>query len=227
MKLPREKIIEDGVDSLSDSELLAIMLGSGTKDYDVFTMSEQLIKDYGLSGLFRMSYKELSKLQGIKKAKASKIMAIFEISRRVMHEEQEKVSINDAKSLFEYVYPSYYGMKKEVLMVIGVDSKLKIINEKKYTSDSYSEIHVSLKDLIKDIISMDPYGVFLIHNHPGGNINPSNQDISYTMDLGTVLKNLNILLLDHLIISLDKYYSFSNKGSLNGIPYWFIFLFPL
>ena len=219
MKLPREKIIEDGVDSLSDSELLAIMLGSGTKDYDVFTMSEQLIKDYGLSGLFRMNYKELSKLQGIKKAKASKIMAIFEISRRVMREEQEKVSIIDAKSLFEYVYPSYYGMKKEVLMVIGVDSKLKIINEKKYTSDSYSEIHVSLKDLIKDIISMDPYGVFLIHNHPGGNINPSNQDIRYTMDLGTVLKNLNILLLDHLIISLDKYYSFSNKGSLNGIPY--------
>ena len=227
MKLPREKIIEDGPNTLTDSELLAIMLSSGTKEEDVFKMSERLIKDFGFSGLINMNYNELSKIQGIKMAKASKLMAIFEIARRVMAEEKEKKEIIDAKSLYEYVYPYYYGIKKELLIVIGVDSKLRIIKEKKYTSDSYNEINVPLKELIKDIISMDPYGIFLIHNHPAGNVNPSSSDIKYTVDLGKTLRNIDILLLDHLIISYDKYYSFSDSKCLSNLNYWFIYSYNL
>lgn len=219
MKLPREKIIEDGVNTLTDSELLSVMISSGTKNEDVFKMSERLIHDYGFSGLIRMDYNELSKIPGIKMAKASKLMAIFEIARRVMSEEHKRIEINDAKSLFEHVYPSYYGINKEIMMVIGVDSKLRVIKEKKYTSNSYNEISVPLKDLIKDIISMDPYGIFLVHNHPAGNINPSNSDIEYTIELGHTLKSIGILLLDHLIISLDKYYSFSDSKCFSDIPY--------
>ena len=214
--LPREKIIKDGPSELSDDELLAIMLSSGTKNEDVFSMSKRLIQDYGFASLMRLDYNELSKIPGIKMAKGAKLLAIFEIARRVISEENNKKCLNDAKGLFEYVYPSYYGVKKEVLMIIGVNSKLKVLNLKKYTSDSYNEINIPIKEIIKDILQMDPYGVFIIHNHPGGNINPSTADIKYTIELGKTLDALSILLLDHLIISNDTYYSFSENHTLKS-----------
>lgn len=216
MKLPREKLIEDGIDTLSDDELLAIMLSSGTRYEDVFSMSKRLIQDYGFSRLIRMDYQELSKIPGIKMAKATKLVSIFEIARRVMKEELNQRPINDAKSLFEYVYPTYYGIKKEVMSLICVDSRLRITAEKKYSSDSYHEISVSLKDLIKDIISFNPYGIFLVHNHPGGNLAPSKSDLKYTYELGRMLSSLDIILLDHLIISDEKYYSFSDTHMLKN-----------
>lgn len=214
--LPREKIIKDGPSELSDDELLAIMLSSGTKNEDVFSMSKRLIQDYGFASLMRLDYNELSKIPGIKMAKGAKLLAIFEIARRVISEENNKKCLNDAKGLFEYVYPSYYGIKKEVLMIIGVTSRLKVLNLKKYTSDSYNEINIPIKEIIKDILQMDPYGVFIIHNHPGGNINPSTADIKYTIELGKTLDALNILLLDHLIISNDTYYSFNENHTLKS-----------
>lgn len=214
--LPREKIIKDGPSELSDDELLAIMLSSGTKNEDVFSMSKRLIQDYGFARLMRLDYNELSKIPGIKMAKGAKLLAIFEIARRVISEENNKKCLNDAKGLFEYVYPSYYGIKKEVLMIIGVTSRLKVLNLKKYTSDSYNEINIPIKEIIKDILQMDPYGVFIIHNHPGGNINPSTADIKYTIELGKTLDALNILLLDHLIISNDTYYSFNENHTLKS-----------
>ena len=214
--LPREKIIKNGPSELSDDELLAIMLSSGTKNEDVFSMSKRLIQDYGFASLMRLDYNELSKIPGIKMAKGAKLLAIFEIARRVISEENNKKCLNDAKGLFEYVYPSYYGIKKEVLMIIGVTSRLKVLNLKKYTSDSYNEINIPIKEIIKDILQMDPYGVFIIHNHPGGNINPSTADIKYTIELGKTLDALNILLLDHLIISNDTYYSFNENHTLKS-----------
>lgn len=214
--LPREKIIKDGPSELSDDELLAIMLSSGTKNEDVFSMSKRLIQDYGFASLMRLDYNELSKIPGIKMAKGAKLLAIFEIARRVISEENNKKCLNDAKGLFEYVYPFYYGIKKEVLMIIGVNSRLKVLNLKKYTSDSYNEINIPIKEIIKDILQMDPYGVFIIHNHPGGNINPSTADIKYTIELGKTLDALNILLLDHLIISNDTYYSFNENHTLKS-----------
>ena len=214
--LPREKIIKDGPSELSDDELLAIMLSSGTKNEDVFSMSKRLIQDYGFASLMRLDYNELSKIPGIKMAKGAKLLAIFEIARRVISEENNKKCLNDAKGLFEYVYPSYYGIKKEVLMIIGVTSRLKVLNLKKYTSDSYNEINIPIKEIIKDILQMDPYGVFIIHNHLGGNINPSTADIKYTIELGKTLDALNILLLDHLIISNDTYYSFNENHTLKS-----------
>jgi DNA repair protein RadC len=101
-------------------------------------------------------------------------------------------------------------------MVIGVNSRLKVLNLKKYTSDSYNEINIPIKEIIKDILQMDPYGVFIIHNHPGGNINPSTADIKYTIELSKTLDTLNILLLDHLIISNDTYYSFNENHTLKS-----------
>ena len=179
-------------------------------------MSKRLIQDYGFASLMRLDYKELSKIPGIKMAKGAKLLAIFEIARRVISEENNKKCLNDAKGLFEYVYPSYYGIKKELLMVIGVNSRLKLLKLKKYTSDSYNEINIPIKEIIKDILQMDPYGVFIIHNHPGGNINPSTADIKYTIELSKTLDTLNILLLDHLIISNDTYYSFNENHTLKS-----------
>lgn len=218
--LPREKMIEFGVESLEDDELLAIMLGSGSKYEDVFSLSKRLINNYGFDRLLRMNYKELSKIPGIKKAKASKLMAVFEIAKRCIKNKNQKV-IYDSKTLFEYVYPEFMFKKKELLMVIYVDSKLKIIGEDKFFDDSYTEIKISIKTLVKKAIEHDSYGIFLVHNHPGGNKNPSNSDKEYTNKLSLILKDIQILLLDHIIIAEDTYYSFSDNLAIDELNYWF------
>lgn len=217
--LPREKLITYGVNSLEDDELLAIMLSSGTKNEDVFQMSKRLIHNYGFSKLILMDYKELSKIQGIKEAKASKLMAIFEIVKRCMKEEDKKIVLKDSKSLFEYVYPEYMLKKKEILTVIYVDSGLRVLKKEEFSNDCYTEIKVPIKTIVKNSILNDAYGIFLVHNHPAGNKNPSNADKEYTYLLSDILKGIQILLLDHIIIAKDSYYSFSDNASLNHLLY--------
>lgn len=219
--LPREKLIKDGVTNLSDDELLAIMLGSGSKYEDVFHLAKRLIDDYGFSKLLQMEYKDLAKIQGIKMAKATKLMAVFEITKRCIKNEKNRFSISDSKSLFEYVYPDYMLKKKESLTVIYVDSKLRIIKKEEFSDNDYKEIKIPIKTIVKHSLDYDSYGIFLVHNHPAGSNKPSNADIEYTKMLSLVLKGCQIILLDHIIIADDTYYSFSDNASIDDFLYWF------
>lgn len=218
--LPREKLIKLGAEALNDDELLAIMLGTGTNTESVFEMSKRLCDTYGFERLYHMSYDDLSAIPGIKKAKASKLMAVFEIVKRIMESENKEIKLSSSHSIFEYVYPKYLGKNKEILTIIYVNSKLGVLKLEEYTSDSYTSIDTPIRTIVKNSIANDAYGVFLIHNHPAGNVNPSESDIKYTHRLEFALSSIGILLLDHIIISKNKYYSFSDSKR-SGNPFDF------
>ena len=211
---PREKIVNMGASQLSEVELLAIMLGSGSKNESVMDLSKRLINDYGLERLFRMSYKELQSISGIKMAKASKLMATFEIARRILSCNVNDIKLVEASDVFKYVRGMYSFLDREMLTVILVDSKLCILGKKTFSDNSYDSVDFHLKDIVKFALEKDCYGVFIVHNHPGGNLFPSENDIKSTEMLMDMCSMINVHFFDHLIISNDRYYSFSESKDI-------------
>ena len=213
-KLPREKLITNGVESLSDDELLSIILGCGSKEENVFKMSKRIIKDYGFNKLYKMDYDSLVKIYGIKIAKATKLMVIFEIAKRIIKYENEVECIKTSKDLYNYVYHDYLLQKKEILTVIYVNSKLQVMNEEKFSQNEYTQINIPIKLIVKNAIDNDAYGIFLVHNHPSGNEMPSDADNKSTKNLTLTLKGVGILLLDHIIIGEKEYFSYSDTNTI-------------
>lgn len=205
--LPREKLIIDGAKELSDEELLAIMLSSGTKYENVFDMSKRLIKEYGFSRLFKMDYSELSKIPGIKKAKATKLMANFEITRRIIENKTSDIRLVDTIDVFHYIYPDYIDIEYELLSVIYVDVKMNVIKIDKYTDELKTRLNIPFRKIINNALNLNVYGFFLVHNHPGGNIYPSKEDIIETSILLKICNEIDICLFDHIIISKGDYLS--------------------
>ncbi|MBQ9900504.1 MAG: DNA repair protein RadC [Acholeplasmatales bacterium] len=214
---PREKIIEKGPIYLSDSELLAIMLGYGTKDESIMDLSSRLIKEYSLKGMFNMNYNDLIKISGIKKAKATKLLATFEIARRAMNYQDEDISLNDSNDVFNYIKGEYILLKEEVLTVIYVNNTLKVIDKDKYTLYDSGMVDVPIKEIVANAINKKAKGIFIIHNHPGGSLNPSKNDINTTIELRDVLKALGMHLFDSIIISNDDYFSIDDYISRTNV----------
>jgi len=205
--LPREKLIKLGAKELTDSELLAIMLGTGNKDEDVFELSKRLINTYGLDRLFKMEYKDLSKIKGIKLSKATKLLSSFEITRRIMEYKTEELKLINSIDVFNYVKSKYLFLDYELLTVLFVDNRLRIIKEYEYSDKISHYTYFPIKDIVMNALNDKAFGIFLIHNHPGGNIKPSISDINATKELLKCIDVLDIKLLDHLIISKNNYYS--------------------
>ena len=142
---PREKIIDKGPIYLTDSELLAIMLGYGTKDESIMDLSTRLIKQYTLKGMFNMNYNDLIKISGIKKAKATKLLATFEIARRAMNTRDEDILLYTSSDVYNYIKSEYILLKEEVLTVIYVNNTLRIIDKEKYTLYDSGMVDVPFK----------------------------------------------------------------------------------
>lgn len=212
---PREKLAIKGVKELSDTELLALIIGTGNKNESVLDLCNRIIKEYGFEKLFKMDLKDIKKIKGIGDAKASILISVFEVTRRIILNETSDITLREAKDLFEYVYPFYYMLEYEVLTVIYVDSKLHIIKKEEYTSDGIDYIDMSFKKIIGDAINLKAFGIFLVHNHPQGSLLPSDADINSTRRLINICDELNIHFFDHLIIARGMYYSFSE--SLNNL----------
>lgn len=206
--LPREKLITMGKESLTDSELLAIMIGSGSKEKSVFELSNDLISKYGLKRLFSMSFNELSQIKGIKEAKATKLIACFEIAKRCMTIINNSLELSSASIIFDYIKPDYLFINVEKITVIYVDSKCRIIKKDAYENYEPSIVSLPVRRIVGEGINNNAYGLFLIHNHPNGDVRPSKSDVDSTHFLFDLLNDINILLLDHIIVSNTKYYSF-------------------
>lgn len=211
---PRERLIRLGASSLSDYELLAIMLGSGTKDKSVLDLACELINEYGLEALFQMDFAKLSKISGIKEAKASKLMACFEIAKRCMKQESKEESLLTAQKIYEYARADFAFLKNEQLLVLYVDAKCRVLKKSLLGGFDVSFVDIPVRKIIGEAISCNAFGLFLIHNHPTGDVSPSEADMETTRYLYRLLKQIPIYLLDHLIISGSGFYSFNDEGLL-------------
>ena len=214
---PREKLIKFGAVNLSDVELLAIIIGSGTKNVSAIDMGNQMLNEFGLNKLSQLSYDELIKIKGIKDSKACTILACFEIVRRSMMQNKERKTFEYASDIFEYLHPIIMNKPVEALYIMYVDSKAKLINLYLANEGDIASVSVPIRKIIKKGLELNAYGLFMIHNHPSGEVSPSSGDIKSTVLLQNACQSVEMVFIDHVIIGEKTYYSFMENKSLDEI----------
>ena len=217
---PREKIKLHGVETLSDAELLAVMLGSGTKDKNVVELSREILDSVGgdLNQLARLTLHDLqSQFKGIGEAKAMHLLATLEFGRR---RNAAKMSDNDmirtSKDIVDLMHPVISDMPVEEFWVILLNRKNKVIGKECVARGGVSAVLVDMRMLLKPAISRLASSIILCHNHPSGTVLPSAEDRALTRRVAAAVELLDMRLLDHVIITTDAelYFSFADKGEL-------------
>ena len=210
---PREKAQRYGLDSLSDSELLAVILASGYQGSNAIEISTSLLNKYsGLSNLSEVSIEELKKNKGIKEAKSLIIASIFEIHRRLIIKGNEKSNVI---SNTEYLLSKYKSIlsrsTQENLVLVLLNMKQQITFETILYRGSENMISISFQDIYRVLLTHSAKSYYIIHNHVNGDSSPSEQDIIATNEIILQSKRVNIKLVDHLIIGINDYYSFKKN----------------
>lgn len=209
---PREKALHYGIESLSDEELLALLIASGVKGCSAMDISRDLLTTYlTLSSLANANLSSLEEHFGLSKITALKLMATFEFHNRLNSPlYQHRYLIGSSQDLYER-YRYLENFTQEVLAIVMINKKKEIIKEKILYRGTNNDLSISPKEICLEIISSRCSQFVLIHNHPDGNTNPSEEDIYATEVIKKTADSLQIRLLDHLIIYPGGYYSFKEK----------------
>ncbi len=209
---PRERLEKQGPSVLSDAELLAIILKTGNKDENVIDMSNRLISKYGVDKLSSCSLVELQEIKGIGNAKASQIIALFEFNKRHNISKQNGKPIKTAKDVFDYCSPKLSGVDKEHFMILHMDTRNKIIKDEIVSVGTLNSSLIHPREVFKSAIKESANAIILVHNHPSGDVEPSEEDKKITDILFKAGELLSIKVLDHVIIGKDSWYSFKDKS---------------
>ena len=212
---PREKMLEKGAASLSNAELLAIMLRTGTEKLNALEIAQSMLKESEgkLDCLAGMSIENLCRFDGIGPSKAVTIAAAFEIGRRYASEDikESKPRMSSPKAVFRMMYPLMKNIDHEECWVIYTNKVNILIAKEKLSSGGEESTIVDNRMIIRRAIERKAAGVILVHNHPSGSALPSTADISHTRMLQTALKTCGLSLIDHVIIGKGCWYSFTDE----------------
>lgn len=214
---PREKMLLKGVSSLSDAELIAILIGSGNKNETAVQLAQKILNSVSnnLNALGKQSVKELMSYKGIGEAKAITIAAAMELGRRKgVAEPLKRDTVQSSNDAFRIFYPVLCDISHEELWVALTNRASNVIEKVKISQGGVGETAIDLPFILKAAINTTCYGIILCHNHPSGNIQPSPQDDTLTARLREAAQLLNIKLLDHIIISDKRYYSYADEGRI-------------
>lgn len=211
---PREKAINQGIEYLSNSELLAIVLRCGTKNKSVIELANFILsKYYNLNNLVNCSYNELIEIEGIKQAKAIEILAIMEIAKRVQISKiNDKKKITSPEDIYEYFSVFLKEEKQEVFMVVFLNIKSHIIKYEKMFVGGINSSLIDVNLIFKKAISYGASKIICIHNHPSGDPTPSTQDILVTKKILKVGDIVDVQVLDHIIIGNMSYISLKKES---------------
>ena len=208
---PREKLLSYGAESLSDAELLAILLGSGTKDRNVLELSNDILRKYGgLAGLRKISKEELAEIKGIGPAKATTILSVLELGRRFSKAIQangERPRINCADDVYEYLHYQMEHLDHEELYILCLDSKHYIIGEEMLYKGTINSSNIRIAEIFRKPLLLNAACFALAHNHPSGDPTPSPADLVSTKNIIAAGKTLDLPLVDHLVIGAGSYQS--------------------
>ena len=214
---PRERLLNLGVDKLSNEELLAIILKTGTKDISVKNLANNILKELdNIKDLKNMNIETLTKIKGIKQAKACEILASIELGKRINQkfENINQIKVMSAESIYYYYKDKLSDKKQECFYCVYLDTKNNIIKDKLLFMGTINESLVHPREVFKEAYLLSASSIICIHNHPSGNVNPSQNDIIITNQLKEVGIILGIKVLDHIIIGEDEYFSFMEKGMI-------------
>ncbi|WP_343695641.1 DNA repair protein RadC [Flavobacterium sp.] len=211
---PREKLMLKGKDSLSDAELMAILIGSGSRNESAVALSQRILASAGnLNSLGKMSISQLMQFKGIGEAKAITIIAALELGRRRRAEDRvELKKITSSKNAFEIMQPIIGELSHEEFWVLFLNNSNKVISKSQMSKGGIAGTIVDARLVFKLALENGATGLILCHNHPSGNLMPSDADKQITKKLKLAGESLDVKILDHLIITETKYYSFVDEG---------------
>lgn len=213
---PRERLLRYGPEMLSNVELLAVLLGCGSKNENIMSLSSRIIhKKGGLSGIMKSSLEDFVDIKGIGNAKASKLLAVIELSKRLnSFKDGDNYKISNSKDAASLVMGEMQSLNQENLVVVMLNTKNIVINVKTVFVGSLNSSIVHPREVFSDAIKKSSASIIICHNHPSGDPSPSEEDIKVTYRLSKCGEILGIDLLDHLIIGNGKYISLKEKGIL-------------
>jgi DNA repair protein RadC len=209
---PRERFSQYGPGSLSDAELFALVLRTGSKSENVLDMSNKLISKHGLGNLFDCSLKELQEINGIGKNKAMQILAIAELGKRYSQHKNPIVKIRSAKEVFSHFHSRLKNEKQENFYVLILNSQNIIVKEELISKGVLDSAILHPREVFKPAIKNSASKLILIHNHPSGDPSPSEEDLEITQILVESGNLLGIKILDHVIIGNKKYWSWAENS---------------
>lgn len=214
---PREKLLNKGRSALSDAELLAILIGSGSRNESAVDLCKKILArtEFSLNELGKLSVNQLKEFKGIGEAKAVTIVAALELGRRRRTEEAlEKHKISSSNSVFELMQPIIGDLPHEEFWIIYLNNSNKVIDRFQLSKGGITGTLVDVRLALKKALELGATSIILAHNHPSGALNPSSADKQLTQKLKTAGESLDIKILDHLIVTEKSYFSFADDGLL-------------
>ena len=214
---PREKLLKKGARNLSNSELLAILLRTGTHGVSAIDLARKVLKKFGIfRNMAHTDVRDWKEFKGLGDAKIAHIQAALEIGRRFREDEASagKQKISSAKDIVDILMPQLRDLKTEVFKVVYLDSNNRIIDIVDAAIGTVNHAMPIIREIIHLALQKFAVSIICAHNHPSANITPSAQDKKFTKELSDAGKLMEIKVLDHVIIGNDEYFSFSDEGIL-------------
>lgn len=205
---PRERLLLFGAKSLSNTELIAIILRIGYKNLSAIDLAKMILHDVNtLADLKQKTIHELSKIKGVGPTKAITLLAAIELGERVLKTNVDKLQICSPNDVYQLLKYDMMNLKQEILYVLFLDVKTNLIAKKKIFVGSLNQSLIHPREVFKYAVKYSAYSVILVHNHPSGDPEPSSQDLQVTKAFEEAGKMLQIEVLDHIIIADDLYLS--------------------
>lgn len=208
---PREKLLENGVESLSNIELLAVIIKNGTKGKSAIELSKEILYSINeLHDLKDLELLELTKINGIGKVKAMEILCAIELGKRIAKDMNKRIKLKTAYDIF-IKYRNEMDYENEHFVCLYLDMKCQLLTKKELFIGSKNSVIGSPNEIIKYALKIGASSIIILHNHPSGDPTPSNNDINFTEEIKKVSCLTNIALLDHIIFG-NTYFSFNENG---------------
>lgn len=208
---PRERMLMHGAETLSDAELLAVLLGSGVRGKNAIHLARELLRE-GFASLVRCDAGQLAKQSGVGAAKATRVVAAFEIARRLASQRTGSPPDFDADIFGRSLIVRCARLSQERLGVLLLDSRLRILRDRELYVGTVDRAIVSVRDVVRLALEANAVGVVLYHNHPSGDPSPSSEDITYTRKTRDTLRQIDIELVDHVIAGAHSFTSMMRKA---------------
>ncbi|MBC7494800.1 MAG: DNA repair protein RadC [Flavobacterium sp.] len=214
---PREKLALKGKAVLSDAELLAILIGSGSRNESAVELCKRILASINnnLNALGKLSVQQLSEFKGIGEAKAISIIAALELGRRRKNEDAiELTKITSSKSVFDIMQPLIGELAYEEFWVLFLNNSMKVLHKAQLSKGGITGTVVDVRLIFKLALEQNATSIILVHNHPSGSLQPSEADFEVTKKIKIAGKTLDISVIDHIIITETSYYSFKDEAKI-------------
>lgn len=214
---PREKMMLKGAEALSDAELLAILIGSGNTEESAVSLMQRTLAscDNDLNKMGKWEVRDFSRFKGLGPAKSITILAALELGkRRKLQETSQRATIRSSKDIYELFHPLLCDLAYEEFWVLLLNQASKVIDKVRISRGGIDQTTADVRSILREALLQRATQIALIHNHPSGNPRPSADDQRLTQHVQKGAQTMNIRLIDHVIVTDGKYYSFNDEGTI-------------